>query len=38
MAKIKIKKDDNVVTVTGTSKGKEGKVIKVIPATNMKLL
>jgi large subunit ribosomal protein L24 len=34
MAKIKIKKDDTVVVLAGTSKGKEGKVIKVIPATN----
>jgi|TARA_B110000967_G_scaffold198015_1_gene230449 large subunit ribosomal protein L24 len=34
MAKIKIKKDDIVVVLAGTSKGKEGKVIKVIPATN----
>ena len=34
MAKIKIKKDDTVVVLAGTSKGKEGKVIKVIPASN----
>lgn len=34
MAKIKIKKDDTVVVLAGTSKGKEGKVIKVIPANN----
>ena len=34
MAKLKIKKDDTVVVLAGTSKGKEGKVIKVIPATN----
>jgi large subunit ribosomal protein L24 len=34
MAKIKLKKDDTVVVLAGTSKGKEGKVIKVIPATN----
>ena len=34
MAKIKIKKDDTVVVLAGTSKGKQGKVIKVIPSTN----
>ena len=34
MAKLKIKKDDTVVVLAGTSKGKEGKVIKVIPSTN----
>ena len=34
MAKLKIKKDDTVLVLAGTSKGKEGKVIKVIPATN----
>jgi len=34
MAKLKIKKDDTVVVLAGTSKGKEGKVIKVIPSNN----
>ena len=34
MAKLKIKKDDTVVVIAGTSKGKEGKVIKILPATN----
>ena len=34
MAKLKLKKDDIVVVLTGTSKGKEGKIIKVIPSTN----
>jgi len=34
MAKLKIKKDDTVVVIAGTSKGKEGKVIKIFPATN----
>ena len=34
MAKIKIKKDDLVLVLAGTSKGKQGKVIKVIPSTN----
>ena len=38
MAKIKIKKDDTVVVLAGTSKGKEGKVIKVIPATNRAII
>ena len=34
MKKIKLKKDDIVVVLAGTSKGKEGKIIKVIPSTN----
>ena len=34
MKKIKLKKDDIVVVLAGTSKGKEGKIIKVIPTTN----
>ena len=34
MAKLKIKKNDIVVVLSGVSKGKEGKVIKVFPATN----
>ena len=34
MAKLKIKKNDTVVVIAGTSKGKEGKVIKIFPATN----
>ena len=34
MIKLKIKKNDIVVVLAGTSKGKEGKVIKVISSTN----
>ena len=34
MTKIKLKKDDRVVVLAGTSKGKEGKIIKVIPSNN----
>ena len=34
MVKLKLKKDDTVVVLAGTSKGKEGKIIKVIPSTN----
>lgn len=34
MTKIKLKKDDIVVVLAGTSKGKEGKIIKIIPSTN----
>jgi len=34
MEKLKIKKNDTVVVLAGTSKGKEGKVIKVYSATN----
>ena len=34
MTKIKLKKDDIVLVLAGTSKGKEGKIIKVIPSTN----
>ena len=34
MTKLKLKKDDIVVVLAGTSKGKEGKIIKVIPSTN----
>ena len=34
MAKLKIKKNDTVVVLAGTSKGKEGKVIKVYSSTN----
>ena len=34
MAKLKIKKNDTVVVLAGTSKGKEGKVIKVYLSTN----
>ena len=34
MIKLKIKKNDIVVVLAGTSKGKEGKVIKVIPSNN----
>ena len=34
MTKLKLKKDDIVVVLAGTSKGKEGKIIKIIPSTN----
>ena len=34
MVKLKIKKNDIVVVLAGTSKGKEGKVIKIHSATN----
>ena len=34
MAKLKIKKNDTVIVLAGTSKGKEGKVIKVYISTN----
>lgn len=34
MTKLKLKKDDIVVVLAGTSKGKEGKIVKVIPSTN----
>jgi large subunit ribosomal protein L24 len=34
MEKLKIKKNDTVVVLAGTSKGKEGKVIKVYSSTN----
>ena len=34
MAKLKIKKNDIVIVLAGTSKGKEGKVIKIYSSTN----
>ena len=34
MKKLNIKKGDTVKVIAGVSKGQEGKVIKVIPATN----
>ena len=34
MVKLKIKKNDTVVVLAGTSKGKEGKVIKIYSSTN----
>jgi len=34
MGKLKIKKDDTVLVLTGTSRGSKGKVIKVIPSEN----
>ena len=34
MAKIKIKKNDNVIVNSGNSKGTKGKVIKVFPSEN----
>ena len=32
MAKLKIKKDDNVVVISGRDKGKQGKELRVFPA------
>jgi large subunit ribosomal protein L24 len=32
MAKLKIKKDDHVVVISGRDKGKQGKVLRVFPA------
>ena len=34
MAKIKIKKNDNVIVNSGNSKGTKGKVIKIFPSEN----
>ena len=34
MAKLKIRKGDHVVVVTGKDKGKKGEVLKVMPAEN----
>jgi large subunit ribosomal protein L24 len=34
MEKLKIKKDDTVLVLTGTSRGSKGKVVKVIPSEN----
>jgi large subunit ribosomal protein L24 len=34
MAKLKIRKGDHVVVITGKDKGKKGEVIKVMPAEN----
>ena len=34
MSKLKIKKNDTIVVLAGTSKGKEGKVIKIYSSTN----
>ena len=34
MAKLKIRKGDHVVVITGKDKGKKGEVLKVIPAEN----
>jgi large subunit ribosomal protein L24 len=34
MAKLKIKKGDHVVVITGKDKGKKGEVVKVIPEEN----
>ena len=34
MKKLKLKKDDTVIVLAGISKGKQGKIIKVIPANN----
>ena len=31
---MKIKKGDNVIIITGSNKGKSGKVLKAIPASN----
>ena len=38
MGKIKIKKDDTVLVLTGTSKGTKGKVVKVFPLDNRALV
>ena len=35
---MKIKKGDNVIVTTGSSKGKSGKVIKAIPDLNMVII
>jgi large subunit ribosomal protein L24 len=32
MSKLKIKKDDNVVVISGRDKGKQGKVLRVFPS------
>jgi large subunit ribosomal protein L24 len=34
MAKLKIKKGDHVVVITGKDKGKKGEVLRVLPAEN----
>ena len=34
MGKLKIKKDDTVLVLAGTSRGSKGKVVKVIPSEN----
>ena len=34
MGKLKIKKEDTVLVLAGTSKGSKGKVVKVIPSEN----
>ena len=34
MAKVKVKKGDHVVVLTGKDKGKKGEVLKVMPAEN----
>jgi large subunit ribosomal protein L24 len=34
MAKLKIKKNDQVIVITGKDKGKKGKVVKVLPEEN----
>ena len=34
MAKLKIKKDDEVIVVTGRDRGKQGKVLRALPAEN----
>jgi large subunit ribosomal protein L24 len=34
MARLKIKKGDHVVVITGKDKGKKGEVLKVLPAEN----
>ena len=36
--KMKIRKDDNVVVITGRDKGKSGKVLRVFPAENRVLV
>lgn len=38
MAKLKVKKGDNVVVISGKDKGKTGKILQVIPAENRALV
>lgn len=38
MAKLKIKKGDNVVVLTGRDRGKRGQIVKVFPADNQVLV
>ena len=38
MAKLKIKKDDEVIVVTGRDRGKQGKVLRAMPTENRVLV